>query len=185
MYPVQIVMGQKMLSKENFNEIRNVDIKPFGGIWSSTYLPDNGRHISEWVRVAENFGVDWLSNDFAILKINNARVFEVTSLDSYFELVGKYHWEIGSDTPLLLSLPDFEAMSRDWDVIWFREQAVYEAKNPFFRMSLNEEKTSISFEERMNKLSLMTTMMAVDAESSLIMNFDIIDSQEYLFHKLV
>jgi len=184
MYPTQIVMGVKELRKDKFNAIINTDLKPFGGLWSSTYIPGEKRYVSDWVRMAEGISKDWLSNDFVIFDVkDDAKIYEVNSVDKYFELVEKYHMALEKGiSKESIKLPDFEAMSRDLDIIWFTAPLIHQVKNPFFLASRHEDKP---FKEIMQELCIMTTLMSLDAESSLIMNFDVIKSQKYLYVNLV
>ena len=101
-----ISFGKTELTEERFIQPKNDWIKPIGGIWGSTYIPDEV-YSSDWERwcIEENFGYNWKEAVIFTLK-PDAKVYEVDSVQDLNNLAKAYNVHSNGFLPHL----DFEAM---------------------------------------------------------------------------
>lgn len=149
--PEIISFGKTELTKEQFVQPKNDWVKPIGGIWGSTYIPDC-QCSSEWERWCqeENFGYN--SQEAVIFTLKpDAKVYEIDSVQDLNTLAKAYNVHGNGFLPLL----DFEAMvAAGIDAI---------------HLTINgQEKT---------RFSRPYSLYGWDVESYLILNFDAIDRQ--------
>lgn len=162
-----ISFGKTELTEVRFEKPQNEWIKPIGGIWGSTYTPDEV-YSSDWERwcISENYGYNWQQAVIFTLK-PDAKVYEIDCKKDLNELAEKYKtYDIGQFSRL-----DFEGMAAAGiDAIHLTEKG--------------QEET---------RFSRPYTLYGWDVESWLILNIHAIDQQrpavraksEHLMDKLL
>lgn len=102
-----ISFGKKVLTEEGFVPPKNDWVKPIGGLWGSTYTP-NQEYASDWQRwcMEERFGID---NEAAVIFTmkENAKVYEIDCREDLDYLAKRYNLK-GS---VFLTTLDFEKMA--------------------------------------------------------------------------
>lgn len=152
----QLITGKTCLSRDRFVEIKNNHIKPIGGLWSSTYTPNEEYHSSwaEWCYF-EQFFKHQLNRGVIFEFKKTARIFTV---DSYIDLcnlktlAGKYdptggmlHFSVGLN---------YEEAKNHFDVIHLTERGQMETR-----------------------FSMPDSLYGWDCECCLILDYDCIDEQ--------
>jgi hypothetical protein len=155
--PKQIILSDTHLEKELFQQIKNREYfnKPIGGLWSSTYTPDNN-YLSEW----HKFCVEEYDSGIT----DNATIFEfkpksrIYQIDCYNDLVHLFKIYKNKNSIEFASLHylDFESIKKDFDVINLTDKGQWETR---YTAEYN--------------------IYGWDIECSLIMNFDCICNCEY------
>lgn len=146
-----ISFGKTELTEERFIQPKNDWIKPIGGIWGSTYIPDEV-YSSDWERwcIEENFGYNWKEAVIFTLK-PDAKVYEIDSVQDLNNLAKAYNVHGNG----VLTRLDFEAMAAAGiDAIHLTEKG--------------QEET---------RFSRPYTLYGWDVESWLILNIHAIDKQ--------
>ena len=146
-----ISFGKTELTEERFIRPKNDWIKPIGGIWGSTYIPDEV-YSSDWERwcIEENFGYNWKEAVIFTLK-PDAKVYEIDSVQDLNDLAKAYNVHGNG----VLTRLDFEAMAAGGiDAIHLTKKG--------------QEKT---------RFSRPYTLYGWDVESWLILNIHAIDQQ--------
>lgn len=146
-----ISFGKTELTEERFIQPKNDWIKPIGGIWGSTYIPDEV-YSSDWERwcIEENFGYNWKEAVIFTLK-PDAKVYEIDSVQDLNNLAKAYNVHGNG----VLTRLDFEAMAAAGiDAIHLTEKG--------------QEET---------RFSRPYTLYGWDVESWLILNIHAIDQQ--------
>lgn len=146
-----ISFGKTELTEERFIQPKNDWIKPIGGIWGSTYIPDEV-YSSDWERwcIEENFGYNWKEAVIFTLK-PDAKVYEIDSVEDLNNLAKAYNVHGNG----VLTRLDFEAMvAAGIDAIHLTEKG--------------QEET---------RFSRPYTLYGWDVESWLILNIHAIDQQ--------
>lgn len=146
-----ISFGKTELTEERFIQPKNDWIKPIGGIWGSTYIPDEV-YSSDWERwcIEENFGYNWKEAVIFTLK-PDAKVYEIDSVQDLNNLAKAYNVHGNG----VLTRLDFEAMvAAGIDAIHLTEKG--------------QEET---------RFSRPYTLYGWDVESWLILNIHAIDQQ--------
>ena len=146
-----ISFGKTELTEERFIQPKNDWIKPIGGIWGSTYIPDEV-YSSDWERwcIEENFGYNWKEAVIFTLK-PDAKVYEIDSVCDLNNLAKAYNVHGNG----VLTRLDFEAMAAAGiDAIHLTEKG--------------QEET---------RFSRPYTLYRWDVESWLILNIHAIDQQ--------
>ena len=162
-----ISFGKTELTEERFIQPKNDWIKPIGGIWGSTYIPDEV-YSSDWERwcIEENFGYNWKEAVIFTLK-PDAKIYEIDSVQDLNNLAKAYNVHGNG----VLTCLDFEAMvAAGIDAIHLTEKG--------------QEET---------RFSRPYTLYGWDVESWLILNIHAIDQQrpavraksEHLMDKLL
>jgi hypothetical protein len=102
---------------------RQIFWKPTGGLWTSTYTPDD-EHPSNWVEwsTLEQFAVDKYAERW-LLEPDDCRVAHVVTQDDLADLLATYRLEVpkleGLGLSFEKSLLDFEALAEDFDALTF------------------------------------------------------------------
>ena len=146
-----ISFGKTELTEERFIQPKNDWIKPIGGIWGSTYIPDEV-YSSDWERwcIEENFGYNWKEAVIFTLK-PDAKVYEIDSVQDLNNLAKACNVHGNG----VLTRLDFEAMvAAGIDAIHLTEKG--------------QEET---------RFSRPYTLYGWDVESWLILNIHAIDQQ--------
>lgn len=162
-----ISFGKTELTEEKFIQPKNDWIKPIGGIWGSTYIPDEV-YSSDWERwcIEENFGYNWREAVIFTLK-PDAKVYEIDSVQDLNNLARAYNVHGNG----VLTRLDFEAMvAAGIDAIHLTEKG-----------------------QKETRFSRPYTLYGWDVESWLILNIHAIDQQraavraksEHLMDKLL
>lgn len=148
-----LIMGINEINKELFNSIKNcIYTKPTGGLWASPYTP-NKEFKSDWIRWCSSEMPDWLSNYGVLitLKSNSKGIM----IDNYLDL-NKLHNAYPGDYSFNLPCINFEAIAREYDVIYLSRKGEIETRY-----------TQPSF-------------YGWDCECILMMNLECIESWEYI-----
>lgn len=149
---VQIIsFGKTELTEEKFIQPKNDWIKPIGGIWGSTYIPDEVCS-SDWERwcIEENFGYNWREAVIFTLK-PDAKVYEIDSVQDLNNLTEEYNMHSSA----FLATLNFEAMvAAGIDAIHLTEKGQAETR-----------------------FSRPYSLYGWDVESWLILNINAIDEQ--------
>lgn len=147
-----ISFGKTMLMEERFIKPINSWVKPIGGLWGSTYIPDEV-YSSEWEKwcINENFGYKWQEAVIFTLK-PDANIYEIDSVEDLNNLALEYNTgQNGIITHL-----DFEAMvDVGIDAIHLTERG-----------------------QEVTRFSRPYSLYGWDCESWLILKFDAIDHQK-------
>lgn len=111
----QLFFGEKP-EESKFEKIKNKYLfnKPYGGLWTSTYLGEHGSEWLQWSLDNEWYG-DNMPKAWLVTPKDNLRVLTIDSNDDLMKKLGKYIGENKEFT--FLANIDFEAVKLDWDVI--------------------------------------------------------------------
>lgn len=151
----QLITGKNFLCEKAFREVENSYMKPLGGLWSSTYTP-NQKYPSEWVEWCniESFNLERLKLGLTFEFKKNVKIFKIDNGNDLTILEKKFgHFAI--DEPLnffkIKSL-NFEEACKYFDVIYLT--------------STGQIKT---------RYLQPVNLYGWDCESCFILNFDAID----------
>ena len=158
-----ITFGVKEVSEFFFNSVINRDYinKPFGGFWSSEYLP-NSLYKSDWEMWCreQNFNLEKLNEGIIFELEDYANIFVVDSYEDLLELSKKYSYEKEGFKIISRKLIDFEKMSKDYDGLFLTERG-----------------------ESQTRYTSKVNFYGWDCSSLLLFNIDVIKNQEKYFEK--
>jgi hypothetical protein len=158
------------LSKEYFIKPINRWIKPTGGLWSSTYTPNN-KYISGWHEFCSiEFETGIANSPYKIIFdiSKNARIYTINSQEDLISLIDNYGYYLDQATKVLEELGtkptylclDFENLAKHFDVIHLTEEGQWRTRMPLKNMAYN--------------------LYGWDVESSLILNINVIKNQKVI-----
>ena len=150
-----ISLGFKELKRELFDEPLNGNAlnKPKGGLWASSFIDD--RRISHWHYACSDMELDKELNYGVKFNLKqDARVYVIDNEENALEFFDKYN-EIRYSSRL--SDIDWKKVREDYDAVYLTHNGLRETKFSFTAM----------------------TFCGWDCESIVILNFDIIENQEY------
>lgn len=165
--PKQLIfLGKKELLENKFNKIKNLEYrnKPLGGLWTSEYTPNN-EFVSSWHEWCKYEMPHWISNDAIILSLKkDTKYFVINSQNDLKELINivgenDFSNEEVKKLKRFTSI-NFEKASQLYNVIYLTKNGAYETHMPLKNFELN--------------------LYGWDVESQLIMNYDCIESWEYI-----
>jgi len=167
----QIRLGTDKLLRELYVEPINRCTsfnKPKGGLWCSTYTP-NEEYLSDWHRFCANEFTTGLNNHAVIFDFKpNSRIFQIDSqkdLMELFHICGRFYDDILPESICLSFMLDFEEAKARYDVINLTERGQWTTRLPMTNPKYN--------------------LYGWDTECSLILNFDCIGEQEYKYFNLI
>lgn len=105
-----------------WHPVRNINfVKPTGGLWTSTFLPDGS---SDWIRwcISEEFLNPDTMGKWILTPAKGARIFTVNQPDDIAFLCN------GQATYNAFATPDFEALAQDWDGIHLTKDGQYRTR---------------------------------------------------------
>lgn len=157
-----ISFRKKDISEIYFNPIKNQEYfcKPSGGIWASTYTP-NDKYLSEWHEFCcENFWSSISENAVVFNLKTEAKIYTIDNMEDLVRFTEKY--EFKGPIPEIFSIKcyDFERAAKNYDAIHLTSKGQWETRMPM-------DYTLPNFN-------------GWDVESILIMNFDVIGKWEYI-----
>lgn len=149
----QVILNDIQLNKNLFKPIKNAHhIKPKGGLWSSTYTPDE-KYVSEWHEFCGEEFNNKLTKYMSIFEFkNNTKVYQIDDYDDLACLYNQYSYRYKDYFDFL----DYEKLSEKFDVINLTSRGQWETRltNPYH-------------------------LYGWDVECCLIMNFDCIGKITY------
>ena len=127
--------------------------KPNGGLWSSSYTPNNP-DISDWIRwCRENCQKNWVGRDSILLEIEpDARIWTINSQDDLLNLYRLYPRVTFGKQKYI----DYVEVAKDWDIIHLTEDGEWVCRYP--RIWINKHH------------DIELNLYGWDCESSLILN---------------
>jgi len=115
--------------KYMFNiELRSRFNKPNGGLWSSTYTP-NEPEDSQWIRwCRENCQENWVGRDSILLEIKpTARIWTINSQEELLNLYRLYPSVVTFGNGCYI---DYVEVAEDWDIIHLTEEGEFLCRYP-------------------------------------------------------
>lgn len=155
--------------KKLFEPIKNADFfKPSGGLWSSTYMPDN-YYQSDWIKFSKHIGYCPTGfTEVAIFDVyKDSRIYCIDCYNDLDRLVD----EVGTISKYeTITCINYENI-KNYDVIWLTPRGESETRDIF--PTLIFDKNTLFPKKR-------HSLFGWDSESSLILNFDVIHNIEYI-----
>jgi hypothetical protein len=149
----QLITGKNFLCKKAFKEVENDYIKPLGGLWSSTYRP-NEKYPSEWV--------EWCSlESFCLERLKFGLTFEFKKNIKTFKI------DNGNDLTILKKKIGLFAIHKSLN---FLKNLNYEQACKYFDVIYLTSKGQIE-----TRYLELPNFYGWDCESCFILNFDCID----------
>jgi len=101
------------LDLSKFQKVENyLPNKPIGGLWTSTYTPDE-EYCSEWIEWLCFNAPEWVTgNCYLLIPEDNIKVYEIDKAEDLEKLFEKY----GFDTPFGCFI-NWEKVCKDYDAI--------------------------------------------------------------------
>lgn len=124
MIGLQISFGKNKIDKQRFMTIRNYDVKPLGGLWSST-LRLGERYFSQWHEFGLSIGDKKYFREAVVFDFKpSARIYTINGQDDLKRLVDTFGL-ISDQNDVLRQLSissgwaflNFEKIARRYDVI--------------------------------------------------------------------
>lgn len=156
-------MGEEQLKKEHFNEIKNLVLsnKPSGGLWASPY-ERRGRYLSDWHEKSMDMGFEEAKHAVLFSLKEDA---SVCIIDNQLDLMNvACNYPANESTPMASMFfmsekyINFEALKKDYDVIYLTEKGQWATRMPQTNQDYN--------------------LYGWDCASCIVLNFDVIDHQE-------
>lgn len=131
--PIQLYMtnGDEPDASE-FESVENghLEVKPFGGLWTSSFIPD-GEHDSDWLRWCETEGYFAGRVRWYLWPEEDLDILEVDTLDDLREIVDRYPETEKYTLDIHHSAIDFEAIAADgWDALHLTEEGQWNTRMP-------------------------------------------------------
>ncbi|HAU88597.1 MAG TPA: hypothetical protein DCW90_24920 [Lachnospiraceae bacterium] len=187
-----LTAGITELEESKFQPITNGDSimlnKPSGGLWGSTYTPDED-YPSHWIDWC--VGEQWRVENFGIgvsyeLK-SESKVIELAEVSDYLNMMDTYGMilnpingklidigSLGAYFEYIRSFINFEKLSRDYDAFHLTKDAFYKMRMGMFTDNLHMN--------RMKQLRC-ADFYSYDCETWIIFNFDSIDQASIQHHE--
>lgn len=166
----QLITGKSLLYRKAFDKVENyIMSKPKGGLWSSTYTP-NEKYGSDWVYWCsrEDFEIDKLKFGLTFGFKKDIRIFEVDSLkdlQNLKKIVGTFSW-----MPYRLLDGNFSEELKNYLIEQHESYIDFEkAVDSYDVIHLT------SNGERETRYTLTNGLYGWDCESCLTLNFDAVD----------
>lgn len=128
----QLFIGDTIPTIEKFTSVKSrFFVKPFGGLWTSTYNKLFGSEWLEWCK-DNDFYTSEKMNGFILKPSKNARIYTIDTYQDLASLMEKYEEKMPGlpDGVELFSIryPNFELLSKDYDAIHLTDKGQWETR---------------------------------------------------------
>lgn len=124
---LQLHIGTCVALIEKIPPVKNRQVKPEGGFWTST-LKDGSSGWVDWCR-AEQFRNPDMDNWFLLEPAPNARILTIDTLADLKRLLARYNFNPFSRiTDLVFRYPDFERIAQRYDAMRLTEEGQWRTR---------------------------------------------------------
>jgi hypothetical protein len=177
----QLWTGKSPIIRDVINPVVNghMQVKPHGGLWTSTYK--NEQYGSEWIQwcLSEDFMIPVEGYHSTLLyPKKDAKIHVINSVGEMNYVFDNYKWKKYEDIGVKIEFVDFEEMAKDFDGLHLTDYGQYITRHPMFTEFFISSHKENPDEVRKANDSLRT-FYGWDCESTLWFN-DVFDVVEYI-----